>query len=359
MSASLIPGGLLTTAMAILPHAEVEPALKLALSLDIPFWPQLPHLNYYEDMYVQAAEHFPGMVLLPEKNSLRFDTERFYAELDGMLEHWEELEYFDISPERSAVYHRFLSLDLGRYPAIRGQLEGPVSFGLKVLDENDRPLIFNDEVRPLLMDFMARRAQAQLVRLKARHPGAFMFIDEPGLQFVFSSVSGYTDIRAKEDLDRFFSQIERPRGVHLCGNPDWEFLLNRDLDILSMDIYTNREVFPLYTKSIKRFLDRGGVLVWGLVPTGCLFYEAESVDSLITLLEETWTALVMAGIDRDQLLAQSLISPATCCLVNPDQGEVVAQAFGRVKEISRRLREKYCLALSLKCPIYESGKGRE
>jgi hypothetical protein len=237
---SLIPGNLLTTAMAILPHDRVEPALELALSLDIPFWPQLPHLNYSEDMYVQAAEHFPGIIVTPETESIRFDTDKFYDGLPELLEHWDDLDYFDISPAYSAVYHRFLEMDLSGYPAIRGQLEGPVSFGLKVLDENDRPLIFNDEVRGIMIDFMARRVQCQLVRLQEKNPRAFMFIDEPGMQFIFSSISGYTDIRAKEDLDRFFAQIDRPRGIHLCGNPDWEFLLNRDLDILSMDIYTNR-----------------------------------------------------------------------------------------------------------------------
>jgi hypothetical protein len=252
--APLIPGNLHTTAMGILPHDQAEPALKLVLSLDIPFWPQLPHLNFYEDMYVQAAEHFPGIVLFLEKNTLRFDTAKFYEELPQLLDHWPELDYFDISPQYSAVYYQFLSLDLGGYIAIRGQMEGPVSFGLKILDEGDRPIIFNDEVRPLLMDFLARRVQAQLTRLKEKHPGAFMFIDEPGLQFIFSSVSGYTDIQGKEDLDRFLAQIDRPRGIHLCGNPDWEFLLNRDMDILSMDTFTNGEVLKCYAKSFKKFL---------------------------------------------------------------------------------------------------------
>jgi len=67
-----IPGKLLTTAMAVMPHTDVDRALELALSLDVPFWPQLPHYSYYEDMYVQAAEHFPGMVLDMEKRTLRF-----------------------------------------------------------------------------------------------------------------------------------------------------------------------------------------------------------------------------------------------------------------------------------------------
>jgi hypothetical protein len=340
----LIPGNLLTTAMAILPHDRAEPALELALSLDIPFWPQLPHLSYYEDMYVQAAEHFPGILLFPESGGLRFDTAKFYEELPQLLEHWEEPAYFDISPAYSAVYHRFLDLDLSGYPAIRGQLEGPVSFGLKVLDENDRPLIFNDDVRAILIDFMARRVQAQLLRLREKHPRAFMFIDEPGMQFIFSSISGYTDLRAKEDLDRFFAQIDRPRGIHLCGNPDWEFLLNRDLDILSMDIYTNREVFQSYAKNIRRFLDRGGVLAWGLVPTGCDAFSGETTEGLLAFLEDLWAFLDKASIHRDQLLAQSLLSPATCCLINPDREKTVTLAYAWLREISARLREKYRLA---------------
>jgi len=340
---TLIPGNLHTTAMGILPHDEVEPALQLALSLDIPFWPQLPHLSFSEDMYVQAGEHFPGIQLFPEAKTLRFDTGAFYAELPELLDRWNDLDYFDITPAGSAVYHQFLSLDLSAYPAIRGQMEGPVSFGLKILDENDRPIIFNDEVRPLLMDFLARRVQAQLVRLKMKHPGAFMFVDEPGLQFVFSSVSGYTDLTAKEDLDRFFSQIDRPRGIHLCGNPDWEFLLNRDLDILSMDAFTNGEILRCCAPAMKRFLDRGGVLAWGIIPTWYEDFGATNVEQLRTYLEDLWGTLGQAGIDREQLLAQSLLSPARCCLVNPDRAKTVTLAYAWLRELSRLLREQYRL----------------
>ena len=340
---SLIPGNLRTTAMAILPHDRPEPALELALSLDIPFWPQLPHVGFFEDMYVQAGDHFPDIVLFPETNQIRFDTGKFYEELPQMLERWEDLDYFDLSPSCSAVYHRFLELDFHPYVAIRGQLEGPISFGLKVLDETDRPIIFNDEVRPVLLDFLARRAQAQLLRLKRKHPRAFLFLDEPGLQFIFSSISGYPDLKAREDLDRFLAQIERPRGIHLCGNPDWEFLLRRDLDILSLDIYTNGEVFQHYGKDIRAFLNRGGVLAWGIIPTNFESFEKETPERLEAYLETLWPTILAAGIDRDQLLAQSLLAPATCCLINPDREKTVTAAYAWLRQVSRRLREKYRL----------------
>ena len=68
----------LTTAMGILPHADIERALEAALSLDIPFWPQLPKVSYYEDMYVQALEHFPGARIDPAAKKILFDLGRFY-----------------------------------------------------------------------------------------------------------------------------------------------------------------------------------------------------------------------------------------------------------------------------------------
>lgn len=339
-----IPGNLLTTAMAVMPHTNIDRALEIALTMDIPFWPQLPRLNYHEDMYVQAAEHFPGILLSMEKQTLKFSMDKFIAELEDVMNQFDSPEIFDISKTFSAVYHRFLDLDLSNRPAVRGQLEGPISFGFNVVDDNDRPILFDDTVRPFLFEFMARRVNVQLARLKEKNENAFMYVDEPGLQFLFSAMSGYGDVQAKSDMEMFFSMIDRPRGVHLCGNPDWDFLLNLDMDILSLDLYTNHDVFSSYAPAIKRFLERGGVLSWGIVPTNFEPFEKESMDSLEKILESSWKKLWKKGVDRDLMLARSLLSPATCCLVNPDIEKTVEKGFETTLRLSARLREKYQLA---------------
>jgi hypothetical protein len=330
--------------MAVMPHKDVDRALEVALSLDVPFWPQLPHVNYYEDMYVQASEHFPGILLDLEKRTLRFSMEKFVAEFEETMAHFDEPEYFDISEEYSVVYHKFLQMDFSDRPAIRGQMEGPISFGFNVVDQDDRPIIFNDTVRPFLMEFMAKRVNAQLHRLEKLNPNVFMFVDEPGLQFLFSAMSGYGDLAAREDMENFFAMIDRPRGIHLCGNPDWDFLLGLDMDILSLDVYSNGEVFTQYASSIGKFLDRGGRLVWGIVPANTEPFEEETLDSLEKRLAEIWAALDKKGIDRDFLLSRSMLSPATCCLVNPDGAKTVESAFEVTRKLSLRLREKLGLS---------------
>lgn len=339
-----IPGKLLTTAMAVMPHTEVHRALRAALRLDIPFWPQLPNFNYTEDMYVQAAEHFPGIILDMEARTLRFSMDKFIDEFEDTMARFDDPTYFDISKTYSVVYHQFLELDLSDRPAIRGQLEGPISFGFNILDQNDRPILFDDTVRPFMLDFMARRINIQLNRLQKRNANAFMFVDEPGLQFLFSAMAGYGDHKAKQDLDIFFTNVDRPRGIHLCGNPDWDFLLNLDMDVLSLDVYTNGEIFSSYASGIRRFLDRGGVIVWGIVPTGFEAFEKEGLQTLTHQLEQIWDRLKAKGIDIDQLLHQSLLSPATCCLVNPDKDKTVEKAFEIINQLSKHLREKYRLS---------------
>lgn len=339
----IIPGNLLTTAMAVMPHTDVDQALKAALSLDIPFWPQLPNYSYYEDMYVQAAEHFPGMLLDMENKTLRFSMDKFIDEYEETMAHFEEPDYFDVSPTYSAVYHKFLDIDLEDRPAIRGQLEGPVSFGFNVLDQDDRPILFDDNIRPFMFEIMAKRINVQLKRLKEKNPNAFMFIDEPGMQFVFSAMSGYGEQKAREDLDLFFSTIEAPKGIHLCGNPDWDFLLGIDMDVLSFDVYTNALIFASCHSSIKKFLDKGGILVWGIVPTNIEIFEKENLDLLAFQLESIWKALTTKGIPLEQILNQSLISPATCCLVNQDKERTVEKAFKLTQKLSENLREQYKL----------------
>jgi len=334
---------LCTTAMGILPHTDVEAALALAMSVDIPFWPQLPRTSFYEDMYAQASEGLPGAVLDLENERVTFDTARFYDELLGYAEASQDPAYFSLSPAYSAVYQRFLALDFRDRVAIRGQMIGPISFGLKIADEARRPIIYNSDVKAILLEFLAGKINRQLAEMQAVHPNAFVWLDDPGLEFIFSSLSGYTDMVAREDLAEFLSNLHGLKGLHLCGNPDWDFLLGASLDLLSFDAYARGEVLVRYTDQIRRFLDRGGVLSWGIVPTGTSDLTGEDVQTLAGRLEAQWDYLAGQGIDRERIVRQGMLAPATCCLVNPDRALTVERAFALVRAVSETLRERYRL----------------
>ncbi|TYO97314.1 hypothetical protein [Desulfallas thermosapovorans] len=339
-----LPGNCMTTAMGILPHKEITAAMQVALTVDIPFWPQLPRYSFYEDMYVQVSENFPGIRLDEQKRKLWLDTNSFYEELGIYAVNSDDESTFMLSDAYSAAFRAFLTQDLSGYAVVRGQNIGPISFGLKITDENMKPIIYNDEIRSFMFDFIARKINVQYRQLLDVHPVPFVWVDEPGLEILFGSFTGYASDLAKRDFAAFLDTLEGPRGVHLCGNPDWSFLLSGlDLDILSVDIYGNGHIFTRYVDEIKSFLERGAIISWGIVPTLTEELDGESVDMLAGRLEDYWKYLSSRGIPLELILDRAWLAPARCCLVNSDGAVTVERAFQSVNRISRQLRQKYGL----------------
>lgn len=342
-----MPGNCLTTAMGILPHDNIADALKVSLSVDIAFWPQLPRYSFYEDMYVQVSENFPGIRLDEEKRLIRLDTADFYRQLPDYALRSEDEDTYKLSGKYTAALDAFLQEDLSGHKLVRGQSIGPVSYGLKITDENLKPIIYNDDLRLFLFDFIARKVNRQYRQLLEVHPRPFVWVDEPGLEMLFSSFTGYSSDRAHRDFQAFLDLLEGPRSVHLCGNPDWSFLLTGlDLDILSLDIFGNGHIFTRYVGEIKAFLERGAIISWGIVPT--LTEELEELETaavchLVEKLEEYWRFLDSRGISLDLILDRAWLAPARCCLINPDGAKSVERAFHFVSQMAALLREKHNL----------------
>lgn len=339
-----LKGNCLTTAMGILPHKNIQDAMELVLQLDIPFWPQLPNYSYYEDMYVQVSENFPGIRVDTSQKRITLDSTAFYEELTEYAMKSDDENLFKLSSGYSAAFDAFLAQDLSAYQLIRGQSIGPVSFGLKISDENLKPIIYNDDIREFLYEFIARKTNVQYRQLKEKHPGAFVWVDEPGLEIIFGSFTGYASHRAKQDFSGFLERLEGPRGVHLCGNPDWSFLLSgMNMNILSIDAYGCGEIFTRYSGEVRDFLDAGNIISWGIVPTMTEELSRESVEALAVRLEGLWSHLVSRGISLKKILKQAWLAPARCCLINTDGHLTVENSYRTLQEVSRLLRDKYNL----------------
>jgi hypothetical protein len=363
-SNTTFPGNCQTTAMGIMPHTNIEQALKLALSLDIPFWPQLPNVSFYEDMYVQASEGFPGIKIDLENKKLLFDRVKFDEDLIEYSDKMSDLQNFELSRSYSAVFHRFLQKDLSGYAAIRGQCIGPVSFGFRVTDAENKPIIYDDGVRPLMFDFLQKKVNAQRQRLVEKNARAFVWLDEPGLGWVFSGLSGYGDIQAKREYKDFLEGLEGRKALHLCANVNLPYLLSMGTGLLSFDAY-QIEIMPKgYATAVANFIAEGGLICWGIVPTDSKSLSEESPENLSRLLTGYWEVVAQnSQVSVEQIARQSLIAPARCCLKNigkvgarddsiicnisgngaTSEEQVVVKAFGYLKEIAAQLKNKFNL----------------
>jgi len=98
-------------------------------------------------------------------------------------------------------------------------------------------------------------------------------------------------------------------GVHVCARTDWSALLNSKVDIVSLDAFNYFDSFMLYGSDVMEFLQRGGVLAWGLVPTSEQAMELE-VSNLIEMYQRQANAVSSKGIDSNLFKKQVLITPS-------------------------------------------------
>jgi hypothetical protein len=326
--------------MGIMPHENVHDALNLAFTLDIPFWPQLPRLTYYEDMYVQALENFPGAVIDEKQTRIYIDTNKFMDDVPRYLENEDNPEFFRLSEKYSLVYREFLSREMSHFTSARGQVISPISLTLKIVDENGKPIVYNDEIRSLAFSFIQKKVNVQYRELKLKNDKAFVWIDDPGLEFIFNAMCGYDSTKAKKELTEFFDGIEGPRGLHLCGRPDWDFLLSLNIEILSLNAYAFGDIFVTYP-GVKEFIEKGNIVSWGIVPTYFEEFSQEDVQTISKRLEAMWERLEMSGVDAGLIVKNSLLAPATCNLLNPDKTITVENSFRLLSDLSTQLKEKY------------------
>ena len=87
--------------------------------------------------------------------------------------------------------------------------------------------------------------------------------------------------------------------------------METNADVINFDAYQHADKVALYAKEFKAFLDRGGMLGWGIVPVIDEVISNENVVSLVDKLERGIDLFVKGGVDETLLASSSWISTST------------------------------------------------
>jgi hypothetical protein len=336
----------LSTAVGSVPHTDPRRGCEVVLDHfgEFPTWPQLPKRSFLENMYVQFSERFPGVVLDMDNERIIVDRSQ---DLDGELEQLYlaylegDLDFAAISPEYAAGLALLPSVlsERGSSPvAIRGQVTGPVSWGLTVVDQNRRPVLYDDVLADGLARHLRLKAAWQEQELLKLSSQTVIFVDEP---YMSSFGSAYVSLQREQVvtlLEEVFGGIQGLKGVHCCGNTDWSLLLDTSVDILSFDTYEYAETLALYPDAVQTFLDRGGLIAWGITPKSAVVWE-ETVDSLAQRLETAIDLLVGKGIARQHITGASLVTPS--CGVGTLDEAAAERALALTAGVAVEMRRRY------------------
>ena len=340
----------IATGVGSLPHTEVVAGCELALSCcpQGPFWPTLPKADFRENMYVQFSEGLPRVQLDPERQRVVFDcdgdlTEDLTAFYEKVLA--DDVDSFACGEEyaRGLYYMMDALADFGEERQfVKGQVTGPFSFGLTATDTHNRPILFNDEMADAIVQGVAMKARWQVRKLSELGLPVVVFIDEP---YFASLGSAYVPIgreQAVPMLQTVVSAIHQEEGicgVHCCGNTDWSAVIETGTDIMNFDAYAYFEGVSLYGEQVRTFLERGGTLAWGIVPTDENVLR-ETPDLLCARLDGCVESLVARGIP-EELLRISMILTSSCGLA-PAEVQAAERALRLTAELAEIARPAHC-----------------
>ena len=341
-----------------LPLSDHESALQLILKHTpvIPLWPQLPK-NPKEGMIRQFLTGFPGLVDDGGRYWINTGQQDFEQEMTAFYEDYLRVEEnpeklrksrFALGMDSAPGFftlQNFFAREQSPHLTAKGQVTGPITTGIGVKDQHGNAIIYNDNLRDILIKLLSMKGRWQVVELQkyTKEIPPIIFIDEPGLvSFGSCGFGGISREMVSEAVEEVISAIKEAgglAGVHICANGDWGPALSSAADIISFDAYFYFDNFILYKEQLVSFLNRGGILAWGIIPTGDPPAVAkESVDSLFIKWKEQLDILASFGFSKKQLMEQTFIAPS--CGTGSLTEELAKKVLSMTAELSQLARKQ-------------------
>lgn len=326
---------IVVTGIGSLPLKDIDKAIDMIFETcpQAPFWPQLPKRSPDENMFSTFLENVPCVV--HDKDSLFVNTE----ETEGIERFYEDFESkntskFEISENVAPGFYRLLERlheisDTIKF--IKGQLTGPFSMGLGIKDEKGVPIIYNYAFFDIIKKTIHMKARWMIDKIKAKFPDKeiIIFFDEP---YMVSFGSAYISIDKEQVISIFnevFEGIDAIKGVHCCGNTDWSVLFNTHVDIINYDAYNYLETVFYFKDDLKRFVERGGFISPGVVPSSEVVLEKEIKDIKELLLVFKRQMGDILGVKKE-----SKLFITTSCGLGSLTEDAAKKAMGLLKELS-------------------------
>jgi len=337
---------LAATVMAAVPYRNVDYAVDVILEN----FPEAPCLPVTTRGIRWMLEGIPCLIFDREKRQISMaPPEERESELLEFYEKVEQgdLDYFATTANTApALYRMIEKLKVARPPGLEWvfyRTAGPVLLGDTLKQVNGKPAIHHETLRDILIKGINMKARWAEKKLHEEIPNVAVVADlaEPTL-FTFTAAGGTgtrKDVIAA--INEGFQCLNCTTWIHCCANIDWSLLIDTCVDVINFDAYQHAESVSLYAKELKLFLERGGMLGWGIVPVIKDVLRNENVQSLVQKLEEGMGRLVKKGIDEEMLVSASWILPSCeTVMLTPDESDHV---FRLCKAISDTMRSKYSL----------------
>ncbi len=319
-----------------LPHTEPLRACEDILKNfpKTPFWPELPQRDFKERMGYIQTEGLPGITVKEDEQRIYLDRNRdLVKEIGDFYNRFlvNNQDSMAITPAYGAGFKAMtdlISTNVNKPLLLKGQLTGPTTFGLIMKDQTGKALLYDELMMDVIIKATIMTARWMLNNIKKLGIEAVIFFDEPMLQSVGSPSVPINKEEVIRNLNEIIDEVDCPTGAHCCGNTDWSILMESNINIIAFDAYRFSETLALYPQALDEFLQRGGMLAWGIVPTSSEARD-KSVDDIVKLLQDAFSIVAKSGINKEKLISRAIVSPS-CGL-----GSLPVDLALRIMELTR------------------------
>jgi hypothetical protein len=340
--------GLIVTGIGSLPFTDAATAVELILNNvgSAPHQPQLSKAEPREQMWIQFSENIPRFKADFDDSKYHFDTsgdylgeiERFYSDYLAVMEGG-SAEKFAVGPEFGGSIHEFLQRvrsSPNRFPILKLQVTGPLSFALTIPDETGRPIFYNEVFKDIAIKAIGLKAMWLLEQFAPYADKTIIFFDEPCLSAYGSSaymtLSRSEVIAVLDEVCEMALQRGGIPGVHCCGNTAWGMLMDTQARIISFDAVEYGESFAMYGRQTSDFLSKGGILAWGAAPNTDRV-NSETAELIVERIRRNMKRLEESGIPGDLLRRRIMITPACGCSGMSDEDTL--KLYGLLRDLEQ------------------------
>jgi hypothetical protein len=332
----------LATGVGALPHTDPAAACSDVLEIfaEFPYVPTLPDRGQLESIVFNDSEQLPGRIIRDDR--LLFDSTTDQTEaMEQVYMDYVEGNYipYGLHKEYASGFIEMMSHSMSQAKVLKCQVTGPVTFGMQVVDANKRPIYYDTQLADVLSKMIALKARwcESEMRKRTGVTETLVVLNEPYLASLGSSVVPVDKETVRAGWEDIAALVEGGLGIHCCSNTDWEFVLGLNPSVVSIDAYATAKEFLLYSDSIVRYMEQGGVVAWGIVPAEYKIFASENLETLYQKYLAIRTRLCSC-MPEHLFDAQSLITPS-CGIRFADRNGSLA-IMKTAAEISRRIREK-------------------
>lgn len=308
--------------VGMLPYDNLKHATAMVAKLykDFPFIAFLPNVFSEDNVQNRTFENTPGIIYQEGKISFDLGTQKYNDAMSLLNKIYnastpDNLDCFSFS---SVFLEKFLQI-IKKFKSHNACINilGPFTVSQILTSAAQEQILADKSYQRLFVKAVCTKALWAMKKIKeyCSDTVPVVILEEP-LLYKYGNLKRENEASTSEHvIDMFANVVDKLKlhgaivGVQCMEKCDWSIPISAGVDLISYDAYNNPNNLGIIPDVLTKFLQKGGMINWGIVPTlSDNMIKGLSVDYLHQRLLTTFDGITLSGVPADLLYNSALVS---------------------------------------------------